>query len=496
MAEVLEHEVNDEQRLEERRRTREGAETDAAGAADLEETRPGATQEARAAEEPGEGETHKPSKANRLRKRRTFLIAGAVVLLLAAAVFGVRYWLYARAHESTDDAFIDGRVVQISPKVSGYVAKVYVKSNQEVKEGDLIAEIDPRDFEARLEQARAALAAGEARLREARTGVELTRASTRASAQQAAATVRQAQTGVESQRAGAAAERARIAQAASGVTTAQANVAQARSQLAAAQAEATRANADVARYQELLAKDEISRQRFDQAVAAARTADAQVAAAQGRVAAVEAQVNEARAAQATAAENARRAQSQVGGAQAGVGEALGRLAQANTAPQQVAVSQAQAETAGAGLEQLRAAVAQAELELSYTKIHAPEAGRVTNKSVEEGAIVQVGQPLMAVVTGEVWVTANYKESQIGKMRVGQTVDLIVDAYPDKTFRGHVESLQAGTGSRFSMMPAENATGNYVKVVQRVPVKIVFDEQPDANHMLAPGMSVEPEVKIK
>jgi membrane fusion protein (multidrug efflux system) len=497
MAEVLDQEVENEQRHDERRRTGATTGAGANGSKGSEETQPVETVEARAAEEvdDGEGETDKPSKANRLRKRRTYLIAGAVVLLVAA-FFGVRYWLYARAHESTDDAFIDGRVVQISPKVSGYVAKVYVKSNQEVKEGDLIAEIDPRDFEAKLEQARAALAAGEARLREARTGVELTRASTRASAQQAAATVRQAQTGVESQRAAAAAERSRIAQAGAGITTAQANVAQARSQLTAAEAEATRANADVQRYQELFSKDEISRQRLDQAIATARTADAQVAAARGRVAAVEAQVNEARAAQATAAENARRAQSQVGGAQAGVGEALGRLAQANTAPQQVAVSQAQAETAGATIEQLRAAVTQAELELSYTKIHAPETGRVTNKSIEEGAIVQVGQPLMAVVTGEVWVTANYKESQIGKMRVGQTVELVVDAYPDKTFRGHVESLQAGTGSRFSMMPAENATGNYVKVVQRVPVKIVLDEQPDAEHMLAPGMSVEPEVKVK
>jgi membrane fusion protein (multidrug efflux system) len=497
MAEVLDQEVENGQRRDERRRAREAARTSAPDAAVLEEAQTGEPTESRTAEAAVKdgGETDEPSKASRPRKRRTFLIAGAVVLLIAA-VFGVRYWLYARAHESTDDAFIDGSIVQISPKVSGYVAKVYVKSNQAVKEGDLIAEIDPRDYQARLDQARAALSAGEARLREARSGVELTRASTRASAQQAAATVRQAQTGVESQRAAAAAERARIAQAGAGISTAQANVAQARSQLTAAEAEATRAGADVQRYQELFSKDEISRQRLDQAIAAARTADAQVAAARGRVAAAEAQVSEARAAQATAAENARRAQSQVGGAQAGVGEAMGRLAQANTAPQQVAVSQAQAETAGATIEQLRAAVAQAELELSYTKIHAPESGRVTNKSIEEGALVQVGQPLMAVVTGEVWVTANYKESQIGKMRVGQTVDLVVDAYPDKTFRGHVESLQAGTGSRFSMMPAENATGNYVKVVQRVPVKIVFDEQPDGEHMLAPGMSVEPEVKIK
>ncbi|MFL6230715.1 MAG: HlyD family secretion protein [Pyrinomonadaceae bacterium] len=495
MAEVLEQDVEKEQERGPvgHRATRARA----AAAADVEDDAQPGLAENVSAEDVGDDVPPAPGKRSRLksmRKRRIFLIAGAIVLLVGV-IFGVRYWLHARTHETTDDAFIDGHIVTVSPKLSGYVSKIYVKSNQDVKEGDLIAEIDPRDYEARLEQARAALSAGEARLREARTGVELTRANTRASVQQATATVRQAQTGVESQRAAAAAERTRIAQAASGVATAQANVSQARSQLVAAQAEATRADADVARYQELLSKDEISRQRYDQAVAAARTADAQVAAAQGHVAAAEAQVNEARAAETTAAENARRAQTQVSGAQAGVGEAQGRLAQANTAPQQVAVSQAQAESAGATIEQLRAAVAQAELELSYTKIYAPESGRVTNKSVEEGALVQVGQPLLAVVSGEIWVTANFKESQIGKMHIGQEVEISVDAYPGKTFKGHIDSLQAGTGSRFSMMPAENATGNYVKVVQRVPVKIVFDEQPDPGHLLAPGMSVEPEVKI-
>jgi len=172
------------------------------------------------------------------------------------------------------------------------------------------------------------------------------------------------------------------------------------------------------------------------------------------------------------------------------------LAQANTGQQQVAVSQAQAQTAGASMEQLQAALDEAELELSYTKIYAPDSGRVANKSVEEGALVQAGQPLLAVVPGDVWVTANFKESQIGRMQPGQPVEISVDAYPDKTFKGHVDSIQPGTGARFSLLPPENATGNYVKVVQRVPVKIVFDEPPDPKHMLAPGMSVEPEVKIR
>jgi membrane fusion protein (multidrug efflux system) len=434
-------------------------------------------------------------KKRPLYKRPAFLVVAAVLLILSA-VFGLRYWAYARSHESTDDAFIDGHIIPISPKVSGYVTKVYVAGNQVVKKGDLLAEIDPRDYEARLAQAQAALQAGMARLKEAHTGVELTRATTRANIQQASATVQQARSGVASSRAAAAAERSRISQAGAGVSTAQANVAQARSQVAAAEAEATRAAADVERYQTLYSKDEISRQRLDQATATASTARAQLEAARGRVAAAEAQVSEARAAETTAAENARRAQTEIGGAQAQVTEAMGRVAQADTAPQQVAVSQAQAETAGASIDQLRAAVEQAELELSYTKILAPEDGRVTNKSVEEGAIVQVGQPLLAIVPGEVWVTANFKESQIGQLRPGEPVEIYVDAYPGKAFKGHVDSIQAGTGARFSLLPPENAAGNYVKVVQRVPVKIVFDEQPDPEHMLAPGMSVEPEVMVK
>ena len=450
------------------------------------------------AEEPGPEIPDEPGRTA-VRRRPLYrrpvpmLIAGLV--LVAALVFGLRYWTYARTHESTDDAFIDGTVVQVSPKVTGYVAKLYVKENQEVKEGDLIAELDARDFEARLEAARAALAAGAARQREAQAGVALTRATSNAGVQQASSTVRAARSNVETARAAAAAERSRIGQASSAVATAQANAAQAQAQVAAAEAEATRANADVQRYQELFAKDEVSRQRLDQAIATAQTAAANLEAARRRVAAAQAQVAEARSAESAAAENARKVATQIGGAQAGVGEALGRLAQAGTGQQQVAVSQAQAETAGATIEQLRSAVEQAELELSYTKIYAPATGRVTRKTIEEGTLLQPGQPLMAVVSGDIWVTANFKETQLNEIRPGQPVEITVDAYPGRVFKAHIDSIQAGTGSRFSMIPPENATGNYVKVVQRVPVKIVFDEPLDPQRMLAPGMSVTPEVKV-
>ncbi|HET8781819.1 MAG TPA: HlyD family secretion protein [Pyrinomonadaceae bacterium] len=431
-----------------------------------------------------------------MRLKRPNVIIPAAMLLLIAIVFGVRYWLHSRSHESTDDAFIDGHIIQVSPKASGYIAKIYVNDNQQVNAGDLIIELDARDYEVRLRQAQAALDAGLAKQNEAKTNVTLTRATSAAAVEQARATVRRSQSDVESQRAAAASAASGANRASAAVTTAEANAAQARSQVVAAQAESTRANADVSRYRELFSKDEVSKQQLDQAVAAAKTASAELESVRQRVAAAQAQVDEARAAQDAAAQTAQRARTQIGGAQAGVSESLGKLAQANTAPQEIAVSEAQAATANATTEQLRAQVAQAELELSYTKIYAPEAGRVTRKSVEEGALVQVGQPLLAIVPGEVWVTANFKESQIGRMAPGETVEITVDAYPDKVFKGHVDSIQAGTGARFSLIPPENATGNYVKVVQRVPVKIVFDEPPDAKHMLAPGMSVVPEVAVK
>jgi membrane fusion protein (multidrug efflux system) len=442
-----------------------------------------------------EVEDHAEPVRTPLYRRPTVLVIAAIVLLIAT-IAGIRYWLYSRSHESTDDAFIDGHIIQISPKASGYVAKIYVDDNQQVKAGDLIVEIDARDYQTRLEQAKAALAAGIARENEARATVALTRATGSAGVQQATATVQRMRSTVGASRAAAASSQGRASQAESAIATAEANLQQARSQVTAAEAEATRANDDVGRYQQLLAKDEISRQQLDRATATAKTANAQVESARQRVVAATAQVSEARSSQLAASETARQTQVQIGGAQASVSEALGGLAQAKTASQKIAVSEAQAQTAGATTEQLRTAVQQAELELSYTKIYAPEDGRITRKSVEEGALVQIGQPLLAIVPGDVWVTANFKESQIGRMVPGQPVEISVDAYPDKVFKAHVDSIQAGTGSRFSLLPPENATGNYVKVVQRVPVKIVFDEPPDPKHMLAPGMSVVPEVAVR
>jgi membrane fusion protein, multidrug efflux system len=292
------------------------------------------------------------------------------------------------------------------------------------------------------------------------------------------------------------AARSQLEQARSQVLVAVANAEQMRAQALAAEAEATRANSDLTRMQELFRRQQVAQQDLEHAIADARSANAQLEAARKKATATEAQVTEARAAQQVAADNLRQVESQVAQEQARLGEARGRLAAANTAPQQVAVSRSQAELAGAEVEQARAAVEQAALELSYTRIYAPESGRVTRKVAEEGAYVQVGQALMVIVPSQVWVVANFKETQLTSMRPGQPVEITVDAYPDKVFIAHVDSIQAGTGARFSLLPPENATGNYVKVVQRIPVKIVFDEPPDPNHLLGPGMSAVPVVKIK
>jgi len=280
------------------------------------------------------------------------------------------------------------------------------------------------------------------------------------------------------------------------VETSRANLAQAQAQVVAAEAEVARARADATRSQSLYDKGDVSRQELERATAIAITADAQLDAARRRVSAAEAQIRETQAAETAAVNQYRQSLSQIAGSQSQVGQASGRLNEARSAPQQIAVKQSEIETANAEIERAQAAVRQAEINLSYTKIHAPEDGRVTKKAVERGAFLQAGQALFVLVPAEMWVVANFKETQLKRMRPRQAVEIKADAYPDKIFKGHVDSFQTGTGSRFSLLPAENATGNYVKVVQRLLVKIVFDEQPDSEHMLAPGMSVEPEVKVR
>lgn len=429
------------------------------------------------------------------RRRRRFVIIGGSALLIAILA-GVSYWLYARQYESTDDAFIDGDIVQISPKIPAYVKKVLVKSNQFVHKGDLLVELDPTDYEAKLEQAKAQLQAAQSQRDVAKANLDLTSKTSVASRTQAESNLETAKTNVEQTRLAADSKRALIDQSEAAARTAAANLGQVQAQVPQAESNLKLAEDEYKRRLSLFDRGDISQQALDQASNNLQAARSQVNSMEKQVLAARSRVDEANAAVATAKENYRQSLAQIELTRSQVNESNGRLEDAAAAPERVDVSSSQVDAAEAQIAAAETAVHQAELELSYTKILAPEDGYVTKKNVEEGQLVQTGTPLMAISqSDEIWVVANFKETQLENMKVGQGVDIEVDAFPSKTFHGKVESFQAGTGSRFSMLPAENASGNYVKVVQRVPVKIVFDEQPD-KILLAPGMSVVPTVKVR
>jgi membrane fusion protein, multidrug efflux system len=392
--------------------------------------------------------------APRRRHRRPIVLALGVVAVLALLVFGIPYVLHARAYESTDDAFIDGHIVGVSPKVASNVARVHVDDNTHVTAGDSLVELDPRDFEARLAQARSNLAAAVQQHRAAFWNARVVERTAGAGVEQAEAAVVTAERQVDGARS---------------------RLEQVRAAVVAADAEAVRARTDAKRYVRLAQDGFVSLQDRDNAVAKDQTATANLDAA--------------RMAERAAAEGVRQSEAQLAQERA-------RLASAQAAPDQMAQSRAQADQLAAQIGQFEAAVHQAELDLSYTKLYAPESGRVTRKSVEPGAYVQVGQTLFSIVPDRVWVVANFKETQLRHMRPGQPATVTVDAYPDRVFHGHVDSIQAGSGARFSLLPPENATGNYVKVVQRVPVKIVIDETADPQRVLGPGMSAVPEVRVR
>jgi membrane fusion protein (multidrug efflux system) len=340
------------------------------------------------------------------------------------------------------------------------------------------------------------LKVAEAKQRSALKSAELIRVTSGAGVDEASSGVSRARSGVETARAQLEAARSRVDQAAAQRVTMEAVAEQVQAEVVSAETEAARADVDWKRYQDASQSRGVSRQQLDLAAASAKSARARLEAARKKSAAAQAQIAESRAAERTAAQNLNQADAQLGEAVARVGEARGRLSGANGAPHQVAASRSQAEAAAAEAELARASLRRAELDLSYTKVFAPEGGRVTRKGVEAGAFIQAGQGLLALVSPELWVVANFKETQVKRMRSGQPAFVHIDAYPSHSFKAHVQSLQSGAGARFSVLPPENATGNFVKVVQRVPVKIVFDDELPAELNLGPGMSVEPEVRVR
>ncbi|MBV9405655.1 MAG: HlyD family secretion protein [Acidobacteriaceae bacterium] len=385
-------------------------------------------------------------------RRKAFMIFFMVLLVIAAG--GFLYWLHARQFESTDDAQVDGHLNPVSARIDGTITKVYVEDNQMVQAGQLLVELDPQDYQVVLDQALAQLAEARSMVVAQQPNVPITQVENLTNISSAQADVANAQAGV------AAAERDRDSAAAK-VTESEANSA--------------KAQADLARYQLLIAKEEVSQQEFDQIQAEAKAQAANVTANQASFQAAERTVDQ------------RRAQLE---------EAQSRLGQyRRNAPQQIAIRRATLASNEASAQSAQAQVEQAQLKLGYTKITAPVAGIVMKRSAEIGAHISAGQQLMQIAqVRDLWVTANFKETQLRNIRTNQQVTIHVDALK-QDFGGYVLDIGGSTGSIASVLPPENATGNYVKVVQRIPVRIRF--KPDQNGLdrLRPGMSVEPEVRI-
>jgi membrane fusion protein, multidrug efflux system len=410
--------------------------------------------------QPREAERPRPVDSESAFRRRTSVLRnprvkwGLIIAAIIIVIGGVLLWRYFSSYESTDDAQIDGHLNSISSRVPGTVIKLNVQDNQYVEAGTVLVEIDPTDYQVALDRARANYQDALATAAAARVNVPITSVSTTSQ-------VSTAQANVENARAGIAA--------------AQQQFQAAKAQLLQAQANNAKAQTDLTRYKQLVDKQEISQQQYDQAVAAARVTAASVDAAQA---------------------TADAAQQQVAQAQAKLLQAQADLRASQTGPQQLSASRSKAQGAEAIAAQRKADLAQAELNLQYTKVVAPVAGVVSNRTVEVGQNVQPGQQMMTLIPlNNIWVTANFKETQLRDVRVGQKVTIHVDA-TGKDYKGHVDSIAGASGARFSLLPPENATGNYVKVVQRIPVKIVFEPNEDKEHRRRPGMSAEPKVWVR
>jgi len=416
------------------------------------ETRPSVTEPPRAPLPASTADLQaKPSRRSDPRFRM-FLIAGLIVL----AIVGFFVWRYLGSYESTDDAQIDGHVNSISARVSGHVIKLNVQDNQYVEAGTVLVEIDPTDYQVAVQRAQADYNDAKATADAAAVDVPITSVSTTSQLSSADADVVNAQAGIKAARQQFEAAKANLAQA---------------------EANDVKAQNDLGRYKQLVDKEEISQQQYDQAVAASKASAAGVLAARAQADAAQSQVTQA---------ESKLIQSQAGQRNAATG------------PKQLSVIQARAQSAEAAALRKKADLDQAILNQQYTKIIAPVTGIVSDRTVEVGQNVQAGQELMKVIPldeKDLWVTANFKETQLRDMKAGQKVTVCVDA-TGKCYKGHVDSVAGASGARFSLLPPENATGNYVKVVQRIPVKIVFEPGEIKEHELRPGMSVEPKVWIR
>ena len=403
------------------------------------------------ASSPSKERTDKPSTS---RRKKVLVISAVVVVAIVAAYFAWNAFRY----EDTDDAQVDGHVMPLSARISGHVQEVHVIEGQLVRAGDVLVAIDPEDYKTAAEQAQANLTNALATAASSHWSVPITLITVYSNLDSA---------------------KTAVVNAEAGLRAAEQNYESAKAALTQAEANAAKSNADLERAKQLVAKEDISRQQFDQAVASATANQAAVTSADATVKSAEQAVRQA---------------------EGKLLQAKADLRSAQTAPQHVSLIRAQADAADAQVEQRRAQLAQAQLNFSYTIIRSPVTGIIGKKSVEVGQNVSIGQEMLEVVPlYDIWVTANFKETQLAHMRPGQPVEIDIDAYGRK-WKGHVTNMGGGTGSVFSLLPPENATGNYVKVVQRVPVRIDFDHTAgqdfNAEGMLKPGLSVVPDVRVR
>jgi membrane fusion protein, multidrug efflux system len=395
-------------------------------------------------------------------RKSTLLFWGGVGTLVVLLTFGVRYFLWSSHHETTDDAYLAGHLHPISARITDTVQQVLIDDNEHIVKGQTLVLLDPNDYKVKLDQARAALDAASRRADAAKAAIRSTSQSATAQTTQAHGSIGEAKASIQAAKAA--------------VTAAEAGVTRANAQLQEANATLQREEVDLRRYEDLYAKEQVSKQSLDH-----QRASYQVALA-GRVAGGE-QVRQAQAQLVAAQQGVFRTEAQLTNSEGGLQSAQATMLETR-------VREGQFATAQAAMAQAAALLDDAKLQFSYTIIKAPVSGRIGKKSVEAGQRVQIGQPLMAIVEDQPWVVANFKETQLEKMRAGQRVEVQIDTFPKHKFYGRVDSLAPGSGNEFALLPPDNATGNFTKIVQRIPVKIVLDQ--DSVHgyenLLSPGMS--------
>lgn len=452
---------DEQQRLrDEQEKTREAAKNDGG--------KPGEAAKPDDAKKPEEAKKPEDPKAAPAKKRKLSPLAILIIVIVigALAVGGFFLWGYLSSYESTDDAQVDGHIDSVSSRINGTVTVVHVDDNVSVQAGQLLVELDPRDYQVALEQAQADLRSAEAQLSAQNPNVPLTSTSNQTNV---------ATTGLD-----VSAAQASLAAAEATVASAEQEYQSALANVRLAQANHNNDVAEVARYKALVDKDEVSREQYEAKVTQAKASEATVQANQAVADSKRQQIDQTRA--------------QVASSRAQVNSAKAREEQARqNAPRQIAIQQASVANRQAEILSKRADVDQAILNLQYTKIFSPATGVVGKKKVEVGTRVTPGQELLAVIPlDDIWITANFKETQLKKMHPGQRVTLKVDAF-GREYEGKVESIAAASGARYSLLPPENATGNYVKVVQRIPVRLRLNPGQNDDHRLRPGMSVEPKV---